>query len=231
MTAWVSTSASEWPSRPSSCAMATPPRISGRPGASRCESQPMPVDGRHPIGSRRRSRRSKTASSPTPSSPSSRQRLVVVAAEVLGRVGVAGQRDRVAGVDHHLQERARRVQLADGLAQAGGGDLDRDARRGDRLDRDVVEAAQVAVGPRPPGGAPVLDEVRVGEDVEHPARRGLPQPLEVGPPHLLRASSPPTRCRRGRSRARRRRRSGSSRRRSRSRGRPAARPCGPRARG
>ena len=38
----------------------------------------------------------------------------------------------------------------------------------------LVVVAQVAVGPRALGWAPVLDEVGVGEDVEHPARRGLP---------------------------------------------------------
>src|SRR5947207_1326302 len=41
--ACASTSASEWPSRPNSQGIATPPRISGRPGAMRWMSQPWPV--------------------------------------------------------------------------------------------------------------------------------------------------------------------------------------------
>jgi hypothetical protein len=38
MTAWVRTSASEWPASPRSCSMRTPPRTSARPASSRCES-------------------------------------------------------------------------------------------------------------------------------------------------------------------------------------------------
>ena len=143
-------------------------------------------DARHPIGSRRRSRRVEDRQLAHPELAEELERLVVVAAEVLGAVRVAGQSDRVAGIDHHLQERPRRVQLADRLAQPGGGDLDRDARRGDGLHGDGVEGAQVAFWPWAPGGTPVLDEIGVGQDVEHPARRGLPQPLEVRAPHLLR---------------------------------------------
>ena len=76
------------------------------------------------------------------------ERLVVVAPDVLGGVGVAGEHDRVAGVEHHLQEGARGVQLADRLAQPGGRDLDGDARLGDALHGDLVVVAQVALGPR-----------------------------------------------------------------------------------
>ena len=101
-------------------------------------------------GARRRRARS------TPSVVEQRERLVVVEAEVLGRVRVAGQRDRVAGVDHHLQERARRVDLADRLAQPGRRDLDGDARLGDALHRDLVEVAQVPVGPRALGAPQYL---------------------------------------------------------------------------
>src|ERR1700683_3646348 len=36
-------SASEWPSSPNSLGIVTPPRISARPGAIRCESQPRPT--------------------------------------------------------------------------------------------------------------------------------------------------------------------------------------------
>ena len=70
ITAWVRTSASEWPARPSSCGMSTPPRISGRPVANACVSIPRPVRDHHPMGSMRRSRRSNTHSSVTPASVS-----------------------------------------------------------------------------------------------------------------------------------------------------------------
>ena len=76
-------------------------------------------------------------------------RAVVVEADLLGQVGVGGEREGGAGLDAHLGEVARRVELADRLAQARGGDLDRDPALGDRLDRGLVEAAQVALGQRP----------------------------------------------------------------------------------
>jgi hypothetical protein len=88
-------------------------------------------------------------------------------------VRVGRQRDRVARVDDHLEEREVGVQLADGLAQAGGRHLDGDPRVGDALHRPVVEAAQVALGPRALG-APDLHEVGVGEHVEQAALRRRP---------------------------------------------------------
>ena len=126
-------------------AMSTPPRISRRPATRRCESQPMPVRAAHrrsaPAAARgARTRRARS----TPSVVEQLERLVVAEAELVGRVGVAGQRDRVAGVDDHLQERAGRVDLADRLAQPGGRDLDGDPGLGDPLHRDLVVEARVA---------------------------------------------------------------------------------------
>ena len=126
MIAWVSTSASLWPAGPlvRELDAAEDQRAAA---TSRWESQPMPVrtligrsapaaacGGRTPRSRRRRA------------SSSSSSARVVLEAELLGRVGVAGQRDRVARVDDHLQERAVGVDLADRLAQPGGRDLDGD---------------------------------------------------------------------------------------------------------
>ena len=97
-------------------------------------------------------------------------RAVVGEADLLGQVGVGGEREGDAGLDAELGEAAGRVELADRLAQAGGRELDRDAALGDRLDRGLVEGARVALGQRP-GPAPDLDQVGVGEDVEE-ARAG-----------------------------------------------------------
>ena len=93
----------------------------------------------------------------TPSDSSSSTARLVLEAELVGLVRVAGQRQRAAGVDQHLQERHGRVQLADRLAQPGGRDLDGDARLRERLDGGLVVAAQVASGtglpcPRPSPG-------------------------------------------------------------------------------
>ena len=96
-------------------------------------------------------------------------------------MGVGGEGEGHAGLDAQLGEGARRVELADRLAQAGGRDLDRDPALGDRLDRGLVEAAQVALGQRP-GPAPDLDQVGVGEDVEEAASgRTRPAPRSSAP--------------------------------------------------
>ena len=113
-------------------------------------------------------RPSKTQISSTPSSPRKCDGALVAEADLLGQVGVGGEREGRAGLDAHLGEGPRRVELADRLAQAGGRDLDRDAGLGDRLDGGLVEVAQVALGQRP-GAAPDLDQVGVGEDVEEAA--------------------------------------------------------------
>ncbi len=109
---------------------------------------------------------------------------VVAEADLLGQVGVGGEGEGGAGLDAHLGEAARRVDLADRLAQAGGRDLDRDPALGDRLDRRLVEVARVALGQRP-GAAPDLDQVGVGEDVEEAGAGALGQRLEVAAPDLV----------------------------------------------
>src|ERR1700727_329704 len=100
---------------------------------------------------------------------------------------VAGERDRRTGFETHLEERSRRVELADALAQPGRRDLDGDARLGDAFDRQLVVAAQVAAGQRALL-APDLDEVWVREDVEQAAARSLADRLEVALPDLLDAA-------------------------------------------
>ena len=75
-------------------------------------------------------------------------------AHLLRRVGVGGEREAGAGLDAHLGEGRRRVDLGDRLAQARGRDLDRDPALSDRLDRRLVVVAGIAIGsglarPRP----------------------------------------------------------------------------------
>src|SRR4051794_36035574 len=167
MTACVRTSASEWPASPSSCGMSTPPRMSGRPGSNRWLSTPMPVRITwSPDGLQAPLAPLEDAQLGDPDLAQQLDRLVVAEAEVVGGVGVAGQGDRAARLDDQLEEAAGGVDLADRLAQAGGGDLDRDAGLRERLDGRLVVAAQVALGRRA-AAAPDLDEVRVGHDVVH----------------------------------------------------------------
>src|SRR5262245_14423425 len=54
VTACSTTSASEWPTRPCAESMRTPPRMSGRPSASRCESCPEPTRNMRGFYRRRR---------------------------------------------------------------------------------------------------------------------------------------------------------------------------------
>ena len=142
---------------PRSCGISTPPMISRRPVG---EAVGVIADARPASRdlARRRSRadRLEPARAPlehatarsTPSSLEQLERLLVARADVLRAVRVAGERHRHARFHAHLQERRRRVDLADGLAQPGGRDLDGDARLGDRFDRGLVVAAQVALRAR-----------------------------------------------------------------------------------
>ena len=121
------------------------------------------------------------------------QRVVVAEAELVGHVRVARQRDRQAGVDGHLQQRRRRVELADRLAQPGGGDLHRDAGVEHRLDGGLVVVARVALRQRA-RAAPDLDQVGVGHDVVQPGARRLGERLEVALPDAVGRSPRPQTC-------------------------------------
>ena len=90
---------------------------------------------------------------PHPEALEELDRAVVAEADLLGQVGVGGEREGGAGLDAHLGEAAGRVELADRLAQPGGRDLDRDPALGDRLDRAArnsgADRAPAAAGRRP----------------------------------------------------------------------------------
>ena len=171
ITAWVSTSASEWPASPRSRSGSRRRRGQRAPGArggasrSRCPVRARSSDRLQPPLAAARTRRAR-------STPSSLEQLDAPRSYRSRAARARGRRCDSAtgqpGVEAHLEERRRRVDLADRLAQPGGGHLDRDVRLGDPLHRQLVEAAQVAVGPRP-RAAPDLDEVGVGEDVEQAA--------------------------------------------------------------
>src|SRR5664279_3013299 len=61
------------------------------------------------------------------------ERALVGEADLLGQVGVGGEGEGDAGLDAHRGEGGRGIQLADGLAQPGSGELDRDPALRDRL--------------------------------------------------------------------------------------------------
>ena len=125
--------------------ISTPPRISGRPSSKRGVSMPIPVRIGQPIGSSRRSAALEDAQLADPTLLEQLERVVVAVAEVVGDVGVAGERDRQPGVERRPRGSARDgVDLADRLAQPGGRDLDGDAALEEALDRGLVVAAQVA---------------------------------------------------------------------------------------
>ena len=126
---------------------------------------------------------------PHPEALEELDRLLVPEPDLLGQVGVGGEGEGGAGLDAHLGEGRRRVELADGLAQAGGRELDRDTALGDRLDRGLVEGAGVALGQRP-SLPPDLDQVGVGEDVEQARAGGLGERLEVAAPDLVGVAAP-----------------------------------------
>ena len=84
-------------------------------------------------------RPSNTRDSLAPCRAGEREGPVEVAADVRGHVCVGGGRDRHAARDTGAQEHRVGVELADRLVEAGGRDLDRDARLGRRVGELQVE--------------------------------------------------------------------------------------------
>ena len=116
-------------------------------------------------------------------------RAVVAEPDLLGPVGIGGERKDSPGLDAHLREGARRVELADGLAEARRRDLNRDPAVGDRCDGRLVEMTGIALGQRV-RAAPHLDQVGVRQDVEEPRPGALGKCLEVAPPNLVGVARP-----------------------------------------
>ena len=136
-----------------------------------------------PIGSRRRRRPSNTHSSLHAELVEQLERLLVAGADVGGAVRVARERERQAGFQAHLQERPRRVDLADGLAQPRGRHLHGHPGFGEGFDGGLVVEAQVAIGHAlGVRVAPDLHEIGVGDDVEEAAAGALGDGLEVARP-------------------------------------------------
>src|SRR5260221_5523423 len=109
---------------------------------------------------------------------------LIAEADLLGQVGVGGEREGAASTDAYVGKARRWIQLTDRLAKPGGRDLNRDPARRDCLHRRLIEATEVALRQRP-GAAPDLDQVGVGEDVEKAAAGALGERLEVAPPDLV----------------------------------------------
>ena len=125
---------------------------------------------------------------PDPKTAEELKGLVVAEANLLGQVGVGGEREGGTGLDAHLGKAHRRVDLTDGLAQACRGDLDRDPALGDRFNGRLVEEARIALGQRS-GAAPDLDQVGMGEDVKEAGTGALGQGGEVAAPDLIRIAA------------------------------------------
>ena len=116
--------------------------------------------------------------------------MLVAEADLLGQVGVGGERERHPRLDDQRGEGVGRVELADRLAQPRGGELDRRAALDYRFDRGLVEAAQVPLRQRSAVAPPDLDQVRVGEDVEEAGAGAAAEVIEVPRPDLLRVAAP-----------------------------------------
>ncbi len=125
ITAWVRTSASEWPVEaalvldldPAEDRACGPRRSGGCRSRCRRRSSAQFSPTAAPSGSRRRSRPSKTQISLDPERAEELERPVVAEADLLGQVGVGGEREAGAGLDAHLGEgaatgRARRPACA-----------------------------------------------------------------------------------------------------------------------
>ena len=197
--ACVRTSASECPSNPRWCSIGTPPTTSARPSANWCVSQPRPVRTNqpacHPIGSMRALAALELRELGDAVLAQQLDGRLVAVTDIHRLVRVRRQRELQPGVEAHVDERRRRVDLADRLAQAGRRHLDGHAGLGERLDRGLVEEAQVGVRQRPLL-APVLHEIGVGHDVVEAGARGVGERQEVLASRCPRAQSARARCRR-----------------------------------
>ena len=150
MTAWVSASASEWPLRPRSASGTSHAAEHERPAlleAVRVVADARP--GAHPIASRRRDAAVEDGqlgdaevASATP--PPGRSRGP--GARARGRRWTAPPAARPRGTSR--RKGGGGIDLAHRLAQPGGGHLDRDVGLRDAVHRQLVEAAQVALGHR-----------------------------------------------------------------------------------
>jgi hypothetical protein len=109
---------------------------------------------------------------------------LVLVAELFGQVGVARERHRPPRLQAQLEERSRRIDLADRLAQPRRRDLDRHVGLGDPVHGPLVEAPEIAFGQRH-ALAPDLDQVGMREHVEHAGARSLAQGLEVARPDTV----------------------------------------------
>ena len=148
--AWATTSPSEWPTRPSSwgtCDRAEhqrPPRAEAVGVGARADPHAHRIGACDGLAAR------EAGDGLVAGAAQGGDGRGVVAGDVVRGVGVARERRRHARLAEPRQQRRRRVELADRLAQAGGRALDRHARRGDRRDRGVELPPRAPRGMRAP---------------------------------------------------------------------------------
>ena len=104
MTAWVSTSASEWPASPSSCGISDAAEDERPPGGERVRVDPEAGADHQPAAPSPPPAPSNTQSSVTPRVERG-DRVLVAVADLLGQVRVAGEGDRQARVHGHVEQR------------------------------------------------------------------------------------------------------------------------------
>src|SRR5580765_260040 len=180
--ACVITSPSECPASPRGCSKRTPPSTSGTPSSNACASTPRPT---------RSSAIERYLPSLTPveqrdrvvaGATEERACAVEVAPDQRGNVRVGRNGDRDFALAAQGEEVGIRVQLADGLAKAARGNLDRDTGPGDRIDHAPMELTL----DRPRRALPEhLDQVGVRERIEEAAARGRRKRFEIAAPRRL----------------------------------------------
>ena len=151
----------------------------------------MPERGAHPIGSMRRSRPLEHRELAHAEAVEQLQRPLVLVAEVLGHVGIGGQRHRPAGLQAHLEEGPRRVDLARPACAARRSR----PRLPPRSRLCPPSRARNRGADRAPGsGAPephTLTRSGWARMSNIPVRGGLAQGLEVAAPHLVGVAAAP----------------------------------------